>query len=117
MSESEAARRKPTRADVADQLRALGVKRGGVILLQTSWRAVRPVEGGPLGLIAAMRDTLGPDGTLVMPSWTGDGDTPFDAKTTPASADLGVVADAFWRMSGVRRSDHCFAFAACLGRK
>lgn len=59
-----------------------------------------------------MRDALGSDGTLVMPSWTGKDDEPFDPLTTPASADLGVVADTFWRMPGVRRSDHCFAFAA-----
>jgi aminoglycoside N3'-acetyltransferase len=31
---------------------------------------------------------------------------------TPASPDLGVVADTFWRLPGVLRSDHCNAFAA-----
>lgn len=112
MSESEAARKELSRAEVADQFRLLGMERDGVLLVHTSWRAVRPVEGGPLGLIAALRDALGPEGTLVMPSWTGDDETPFDAKTTPASADLGVVADSFWRLPAVSRSEHCFAFAA-----
>lgn len=105
-------RRELSRAEVAGQLRALGVEEGGVLLVHTSFRAVRPVEGGPRGLIGALRDALGPRGTLVMPSWTGDDATPFDPRTTPASADLGVVADAFWRMSGVVRSDQPFAFAA-----
>jgi aminoglycoside 3-N-acetyltransferase len=63
-------------------------------------------------LIDALRTALGPDGTLVMPSWPGDADSPFDPATTPAAKDLGVVADTFWRMPGVRRSDHFFAFAA-----
>ncbi len=47
-----------------------------------------------------------------MPSWTGDDETPFDPGTTPAAEDLGVTADTFWRMPGVFRSDHLFAFAA-----
>ena len=47
-----------------------------------------------------------------MPSWTGSDEEPFDAATTPASSDLGVVADTFWRFPGVVRSEHCFALAA-----
>jgi aminoglycoside N3'-acetyltransferase len=100
------------REEVERQLRALGVERAGVLLVHTSFRAVRPIEGGPLGLVGALRGALGPDGTLVMPSWTGDDDQPFVAAATAASQDLGVVADAFWRQPGVARSDHPFAFAA-----
>jgi aminoglycoside 3-N-acetyltransferase len=107
-----AARAELSRTAVADQLRALGVKTGGVLLVHTSFRAVRPVEGGPLGLIAALRDVLGPDGTLVMPSMSDDDDAPFDPKNSRSAPDLGVVADAFWRIPGVARSDHPFAFAA-----
>ena len=94
------------------ELRDLGVRGGGVLLVHTSFRAVRPVEDGPAGLIAALREAVGPDGTLVMPSWTADGDAAFDPATTPAAADLGVIADTFWRMPDVMRSDHPFAFAA-----
>lgn len=99
-------------AAVASQLRGLGVHRGGTLLVHTSFRAVRPIERGPLGLIEALRDALGPDGTLVMPSWTELDDQPFDALTTPSARDLGVVAGTFWRLPGVVRSDHFHAFAA-----
>jgi aminoglycoside N3'-acetyltransferase len=99
-------------AQLTSQLRALGVAEGGVLLVHTSFRAVRPVAGGPAGLIAALRAALGPGGTLVMPAWSGDDDEPFDPQTTPAASDLGVVADTFWRLPGVARSRHCFAFAA-----
>jgi aminoglycoside N3'-acetyltransferase len=102
----------PGRAEVADQLRALGVREGGVLLVHTSFRAVRPIEGGPLGLIEALNDALGPSGTLVMPAWTGVDDEPFDPATTAVAADLGVVAGTFWRLPGVVRSKHPFAFAA-----
>lgn len=97
---------------IEDQLRALGVVPGGVLLVHTSFRAVRPVEGGPAGLIESLRAALGGDGTLVMPSWTGTEDEPFDPRTTPAAPDLGVVPDTFWRLEGVVRSHHPFAAAA-----
>ena len=112
MLENQTGRNELSRAEVTEQLRALGVKKGGVLLVHTSFRATRPVEGGPLGLIDALRDAVGPGGTLVMPSWSGDDDEPFDPMTTPASPSLGVVADTFWRLPGVRRSNHCHAFAA-----
>ncbi len=105
-------RRELSRADVARQLRALGVEEGGVLLVHTSFRAVRPVEGGPTGLIEALREALGPEGTLVMPAWSDDEDEPFDPATSRANVDLGVVADTFWRLPGVARSDHPEAFAA-----
>jgi len=105
-------RREFGRAKLADQLRTLGVERGGVLLVHTSFRAVRPIAGGPLGLIEALREAVGPDGTLVMPSWTGDDNAPFYPATTPASPDLGIVADIFWRLPGVLRSNHPFACAA-----
>jgi aminoglycoside N3'-acetyltransferase len=99
-------------AQLVVQLRALGVRRGGVLLVHASFRAVRPVEDGPRGLIAALREALGADGTVVMPSWTGDDSSVFDPSSTAASADLGILADTFWRLPGVERSDHPFAFAA-----
>jgi aminoglycoside N3'-acetyltransferase len=97
---------------LTDQLRALGAEQGGVLLVHTSFRAVRPVEGGPLGLIEALRAAIGPQGTLVMLSSAADDDQPFDRATMPAAPDLGVVADSFWRLPGVERSNHPFAFAA-----
>lgn len=66
-----AARRAVTPDEVAAQLRALGVAQGGVLLAHSSYRAARPVEGGPAGLIEGLRRALGPAGTLAMPSSTG----------------------------------------------
>jgi aminoglycoside N3'-acetyltransferase len=110
--DAQTVRREIGRSELIDQLHALGVDRGGVLLVHTSFRAVRPIQGGPSGLIEALRAVLGPDGTLVMPSWTGDDERPFDPATTAAAADLGVAADTFWRGPGVVRSVHPFAFAA-----
>lgn len=97
---------------LARQLRALGVRDGAVLLVHTSYRAVRPVTGGPAALIDALRDAVGSRGTVVMPSWGDDDSSPFDPAATPAAADLGVTAELFRRLPDAKRSDHPFAFAA-----
>jgi len=99
-------------AEVTNQLRRLGVEEGGVLLVHTSFRAVRPIADGPRGLITALLAALGDEGTLVMPSWGSDDDTPFDPEATPVSPDLGVVAESFRHLRGVQRSSHFHAFAA-----
>jgi aminoglycoside N3'-acetyltransferase len=108
----QSSRTEVSRADLVGQLRALGVKPGGVLLVHTSFSAVKPVEGGPRGLIAALLDAVTERGTVVMPSWSGNDNEPFDPRSSPASEDLGIVADLFWHVPGVLRSDHPFAFAA-----
>ena len=99
------------RSALVAQLRALGLSATPVLVVHTAFRAVGPVEGGPLGLIAALREALSPDATLVLPSMSDDDDHPFDAATTPC-ASMGVVADTFWRQPGVVRSDNPASFAA-----
>jgi aminoglycoside 3-N-acetyltransferase len=89
---------------LVDELKALGVREGGVLLVHTSFRAVGRVEGGPFGLIGALRRALGPNGTLVMPTMTS-GDTVFDPRSTPTEG-MGITAELFWRRPGVLRSTH-----------
>ena len=100
-----------TTARVRQQLRDLGVPPGAVLLVHTAFSRVRPVAGGPPGFIAALQEAVGPEGTVVMPSMRDDDDYPFDPGTTSCRG-LGVVADTFWRLPGVLRSDSPHAFAA-----
>lgn len=97
--------------ELVEQLLALGVEPGGVLIVHTAFSRVAPVEGGPLGLISALRTALGSDGTLVMPSMSDDDDIPFDPHTAGCRSQ-GIVADSFWRLSGVLRSDNPHGFAA-----
>ena len=96
---------------MVDQLLELGVGAGGVLVVHTAFSKVRPVEGGPVGLIDALQAVLGPAGTLVMPSLADVDDEPFRPDGT-ACTHMGIVADTFWRLSGVLRSDSPHAFAA-----
>jgi aminoglycoside 3-N-acetyltransferase len=98
-------------AELTRQLNALGVRRGGVLQVHTAFSKVRPVEGGPEGLIAALREAIGADGTLVMPAMSDDDDVPFDPRTASCRGN-GVVSDTFWRLPGVFRTPSPHGFAA-----
>jgi aminoglycoside 3-N-acetyltransferase len=104
-------RRNISKERLIQQLLALGVQQSGVLLVHTAFSKLQPVEEGPLGLITALRVALGPDGTLVMPSMSDDDDYPFDPKRTPCR-EMGIIADIFWRITGVSRSDSPASFAA-----
>lgn len=104
--------RQPIReSELTTQLLELGVTPGVVLLVHTSFSKVGLVEGGPPALIRALQTAIGSEGTLVMPSMTDDDDHPFDPRTTPCTG-MGVVADTFWRLPGVARSDSPHSFAA-----
>ncbi|MFC1466634.1 MAG: AAC(3) family N-acetyltransferase [Candidatus Brachytrichaceae bacterium NZ_4S206] len=96
---------------LVQQLRELGVPPGGVLLVHTAFSRVKPVAGGPLSLIEALQTALGPEGTLVMPSMPDDDEALFDPRSSPCLG-MGIVADTFWRLPGVLRSDSPHAFAA-----
>ena len=102
-------------SELVEQLRTLGVREGSVLLVHTSFRTVRPVEGGPLGLVRALREALGADGTLVMPTMT-DGASVFDPRSTPTHG-MGITAEVFWREPGVVRSTHPGGSFAAQGPK
>jgi aminoglycoside N3'-acetyltransferase len=100
-----------SRNELTAQLLSLGVDPGGVLLVHTSFSKIAPVADGPRGLIDALEAAVGPEGTLVMPSMSDDDDHPFDRERTPC-AGMGIVADSFWRLPRVIRSDSPHAFAA-----
>ena len=55
-----------TRAKLADDLRALGLGRGDVVMVHASVRSVGEVAGGPDEIHLAIKDAIGDEGTLVM---------------------------------------------------
>ncbi len=93
---------------LVQQLKALGIEPGSLLLVHTS---LSKVGSGAHELITALLEVLGNEGTLVMPSMADDDDTPFDRTSMPCRA-VGLVADTFWRMPSVLRSDNPHAFAA-----
>jgi aminoglycoside 3-N-acetyltransferase len=87
------------------------VRPSGVLIVHTAFSKLDRVDGGPLALIAALESALGPSGTLVMPSMSDDDEVPFEPRATPCRG-MGIVAETFWRLEGVLRSDSPHSFAA-----
>jgi aminoglycoside N3'-acetyltransferase len=97
----------PSVSQLVDALRELGVALGDVVMVHASLRAVGPVVGGAAGVVAALDASVGPTGTLLMT--LGDGgpaDQLFDAWSSPADPDNGVLAEVFRTSPGTVVSDH-----------
>lgn len=94
---------------IKNDLEALGVRAGDDLLIHASYKALGEVEGGIQTLIEAVLDTLGDEGTLLMPALSYDPvhamDVPtFDIKATPSC--VGAVTEFFRNYPGVKRSMH-----------
>jgi aminoglycoside 3-N-acetyltransferase len=123
-----------TRASLATDLRALGVRPGEVLLAHSSLSALGWTVGGEIAVVQALLDVLGPDGTLVVPTQTGGNSDPrhwrsppvpeqwwpairaampgYDPAVTPPRG-MGAVAEGVRRWPGAVRSGHPqFSFAA-----
>jgi aminoglycoside 3-N-acetyltransferase len=128
-----------TTADLARDLRALGLQPSGVLLLHASLRVMGLVAGGAATVVEAVRDVLGPAGTLVVPTTTAensdtsraylasvagltpaqvkahrDGMPPFDRAATPATL-AGRIAEEVRTTSGAIRSAHPQSSFAAVG--
>jgi aminoglycoside 3-N-acetyltransferase len=111
------------RADLA----ALGVGLGDTLVVHTSLSAMGFVIGGPQTVVTAFLQSVGAEGTVTMPSHSGDWSDPaewenppvpeawwptiraewpgFDPHLTPLRA-MGAVAEALHRHPHTSRSDH-----------
>lgn len=97
-------------------LENFGFGRGSKIMVHSSLSSLGWVEGGAEAVIKAFMELVGPEGTILMPSFNhgapfyGKGPGIFDPLQTPCSN--GHIPDTFWRMKGVYRSlnpSHPFA--------
>lgn len=119
-------RRPPPRdvTAIAQDLRRLGVRPGDVLMVHASLRAVGPVEGGADGVIDALEEAIGPQGSLLVNvgvrddfAWVNarpeferaallEGTEPFDTRVAGADPDNGVLAEVFRRRPRTLVSDH-----------
>lgn len=94
-----------TRDTLTHDLRSLGVQKNEALMVHASLRKVGPVEGGADALLDALLGSVGPGGTLLM-ALGADADAPFDALTSPAERDMGILAEVFRRRTATRVNDH-----------
>lgn len=131
MSERDVVARTPGRPATVESLSAdlvtLGVRPGHVLLVHASLRALGWVCGGAGAVILALEQAVGQQGTVVMPTHSGDLSDPADWANPPVPADwweliratmppydealtptraMGVLAETFRHQGGVIRSGH-----------
>ncbi|MEW2257841.1 AAC(3) family N-acetyltransferase [Streptomyces sp. NPDC047869] len=125
-----------TRDSLAAELRRLGVESGETLLAHSSLSSLGWVNGGAVAVVQALLDALGPSGTLVVPTQSGDQSDPavwrsppvpeewwdriratmppYDPATTP-SRGVGVIPETVRTWPGARRSAHPQTSFAALG--
>jgi aminoglycoside 3-N-acetyltransferase len=95
-------------AKMAADLAAIGVRKGGVLLVHSSLRSLGPVAGGAETVVLGLLEALGQAGTLLMPALSYEtvrsADPIFDVCTTPSC--VGALAEYFRTRPGTRRSLH-----------
>ncbi len=109
---------------LCDDLRRLGVAGADVVMVHASMRAIGEVEGRAQGVVSALDQAVGPDGTVLMNlgarddfAWVSDraenereallaDSDPFDYLKTPADPDNGVLAEVFRQTPGTMVNDH-----------
>lgn len=94
---------------------ALGVGEGDTVMVHSSLFTFGRIEDGVAGFHQAFRDLVGPEGTLIVPTFTYSfrrGET-FDVAKSPAPARLGAYAEYLrLRPDAVRSPDPLFSKAA-----
>jgi aminoglycoside 3-N-acetyltransferase len=98
-------------------LRTIGVKAGDALLVHSSLKSMGHVEGGAETVIAALREVLTEEGTLLFPTLsyaTSCVDHYFSNLETPSC--VGAITEAFRKMQGVRRSNHPTHSVAAIGK-
>ena len=105
------------RDEIADGLKSLGVDAGDVVFVHSSLSSLGRVEGGAETVVDAFLDVLGPDGTLVVPTFTLDRDLEHGPILDPARDESGVgqITEAARLRPGARRSNHILHSVAAIG--
>lgn len=123
-----------TPAELAADLVTLGVRPGDLLFLHASLRRIGPVVGGATGVIEAVEQAIGPEGTVMMVlgsrndwDWVNtrpeaeraqllaDAE-PFDGRRTPALPEVGTLAEVMRTMPGTVVNNHPEGRFAARGR-
>jgi aminoglycoside N3'-acetyltransferase len=109
---------------IVRDLNAMGVNKGDYLSLGISFKSIGFVTGGPEKLIDALLETVGPEGTIMMNTFTEFFyptevdlkmvDYVFDVEST--SVNTGIIPETFRKRNDAVRSRHPIVSVAAIGR-
>lgn len=126
-----------TFSTLENDLKALGLKEGMIVLVHSSLSKIGWVNGGAIAVIQALQNVITEEGTIIMPGHSSDLSDPshwenppvpvhwwqeikdtmpaYDPQTTPTSW-VGKIPEAFRSFPGVERSAHPSASFTAWGK-
>lgn len=126
-----------TTKSLVDDLKKIGVQRGMVLMVHSSLSSLGWVSGGAVAVIYALEEVLGEEGTLVMPTHSGDLSNPEDWQNPPVpqtwcqtikdtmpafnpeltpTRKMGLIPETFRKQKNVLRSNHPQLSFAAYGK-
>lgn len=111
--------KKYTAKDIVSTMQSMGMKRGSVVCIHASMMEFYNYEGTANDLIAEVLESIGIEGTLIMPSSPSseklvDPNYIFDRNADPTAA--GYLAETFRKYPGVKRSINARHSVCALGK-
>lgn len=120
--------------ELVRDLAALGVRKGEALMIHASLRKIGPVEGGATGVLDALDEAVGPDGTLMMilgavvehesvnerpeaeRAALLETVAPYDPLASPVLPEVGYLAEAFRTRPGTVVTDNPSGRFAARGK-
>jgi aminoglycoside N3'-acetyltransferase len=110
--------------EIAKDLLRMGVEKGDILFIHSSLKSLGYVEGGPKAVIQGLLNAVGPDGTLLLPTYYMPGGSilgtcqlegyVFDPRIHGTS--MGALPEAFLQFQGVERSIHPTHSVSAIGK-
>ena len=105
--------------ELTSALKKLGIKRGAIVMLHSSYVGMEPMDGGPDAVVDAFLDAVGPTGTLMVPAFGALGIIAEKVKARPnavfSDCPRGTIAAIGPKAVEIGR-DHWKAATASLHR-
>ena len=114
-----------TKEDFKEKLQELGIKSGDLLMVHSSFSAIGPMEMTPADVNDALLETLGNEGTLLMPAFTRpylyfEGTPCRDGQYRPFSVDerpyTGALVNELLKRPGCLRDRHTTHTLAGMGK-
>jgi aminoglycoside N3'-acetyltransferase len=117
-------RRHVSRAELAADLARMGIAQGDTLFIHSSLKSLGYIDGGATTVVQALQDAVGPQGTLVIPTYYMPGgsiratcemqDYVFDVRKD--GTNMGRLPESFLACTGIHRSVHPTHSVSAWGR-